>query len=117
GNPGRHSRIGSISNGTMLARTNATTITAIIEALDGGKRPHLVGGTDELAMLRGVRKLKEGQPSSVPEFFGFESWQQVVEFARNGEGEELLAFVNLVESRGEKQLLWALSNVADEEES
>ena len=117
GNPERHSRIASVSNGTVLARTNATAITAIIEALDAGKRPHLVGGTDELiAMLRGVEDLKAGHPSSVPEFFGFENWQQVVEFVRSGEGEELLTFVNLVEARGERQLLWALNKVADEDD-
>jgi len=117
GNPERQSRIGSVSNGTVLARTNATTITAIIEALDEGKRPHLVGGTDDLiAMLRGVEDLKAGQPSSVPEFFGFENWRQVVEFVRSGEGEELLTFVNLVEARGERQLLWALNKVADEDD-
>lgn len=117
GNPERHSRIGSVSNGTVLARTNATTITAIIEALDEGKRPHLVGGTDDLiAMLRGVEDLKAGQPSSVPEFFGFENWRQVVEFVRSGEGEDLLTFVNLVEARGERQLLWALNKVADEDD-
>ena len=101
----------------MLARTNATTISAIIEALDGGKKPHLVGGTEDLvAMLRGVKDLKAGEPSSVPEFFGFENWQQVVEFVRSGEGEELLTFVNLVEARGEGQLLWALNKVVDEDE-
>jgi ATP-dependent exoDNAse (exonuclease V) beta subunit len=77
----------------------------------------LVGGTDELiAMLRDVEDLKAGQPSSVPEFFGFENWQQVVEFVRSGEGEELLTFVNLVEARGERQLLWALNQVADEDD-
>jgi hypothetical protein len=117
GNPNRHSRIGSAPNGTVLARTNATTITAIIDALDQGKRPHLVGGTEELvAMLRGVGDLKAGQPSPVPEFFGFENWQQVVEFVRSGEGEDVLTFVNLVEARGENQLLWALNRVADEDE-
>jgi ATP-dependent exoDNAse (exonuclease V) beta subunit len=51
----------------------------------------LVGGTEELiAMLRGVGDLKAGQPSPIPEFFGFENWQQVVEFVRSGEGEDLL---------------------------
>jgi hypothetical protein len=117
GNPARNSRIGSVGNGTVLARTNATTIAACIEALDVSKKPHLVGGTDDLmAMLRGVKDLKEGQPSSVPEFFGFENWQQVLEFVRSGEGEELLTFVNLVEARGESQLLWALNRVVDEDE-
>ncbi|MCK1493793.1 hypothetical protein IVB14_26190 [Bradyrhizobium sp. 180] len=50
------SRVGSVEPRTILARTNATTIAAIIECLDKGKKPHLVGGTDELMeMLRGCR--------------------------------------------------------------
>src|SRR4051812_13965046 len=63
-------------------------------------------------MLRGVQDLKNGQPSSNPDFFGFENWSQVVEFAKSGEGEHLLTFVNLVESRGEKRLMWALAHKA-----
>jgi superfamily I DNA/RNA helicase len=53
----------------------------------------------------------------VPDFFGFEKWEQVVEFARSGEGDHLLSFVNLVESRGERQLMWALNRTVDEEKS
>jgi hypothetical protein len=120
GNPNRQSRLTTSGDGcgTILARTNATTITACIEALDGGRRPHLVGGTEDLvALLRGVQDLKRGQPSTRPEFFGFENWQQVLEFVRSGEGEDLLTFVNLVETRGEAQLLWALGRVVDEEDA
>lgn len=114
GNPRSHSRIGPTDPLTILARTNASTITAVIEALDKGIRPHLVGGITELmAMLRGVQELKVGTPSVVPEFFGFANWQEVVEFARSGEGEHLQTFVNLVETRGERQLMWALNRTAE----
>ncbi len=100
--------------GTILARTNASTMVALIEALDAGRRPHLVGGNEELmAMLRGVADLKEGQPSTVPDFFGFTTWKEVEEFARSGEGEYLLTFVNLVEAHGERQLMWALSRTVE----
>jgi hypothetical protein len=117
GNPKVQSRIGSVAAHTILARTNASTITAIIEALDIDKRPHLVGGNAELMeMLRGVQDLKNSQPSTVADFFGFENWQQVVEFAKSGEGEHLLTFVNLVESRGERQLMWALNRTVEEEQ-
>jgi superfamily I DNA/RNA helicase len=101
-----------------LARTNASTIAAIIECLDAGKKPHLVGGTDEvMEMLRGVQDLKEGKQSTVPDFFGFDKWEQVVEFTKSGEGDHLLSFVNLVEARGERQLMWALNRTVDEERS
>jgi hypothetical protein len=118
GNPAVNSRIESVTPRTILARTNASTMTAIIEALDEHKSPHLVGGTDELMeMLRGVHDLKEGRQSTVPDFFGFEKWDQVVEFAKSGEGDHLLSFVKLVESRGERQLMWALNRTVDEERS
>jgi hypothetical protein len=63
GNPAINSRIGQVTPRTILARTNASTMTAIIEALDAGKSPHLVGGTDELMeMLRGVQHFQDGPP-------------------------------------------------------
>jgi hypothetical protein len=112
------SRVGSVEPRTILARTNATTIAAIIECLDEGKKPHLVGGTDELMdMLRGVQDLKEGKQSTVPDFFGFDKWEQVVEFAKSGEGDHLMSFVNLVQGRGERKLMWALARTVDEETS
>ncbi|SED04354.1 UvrD-helicase domain-containing protein [Bradyrhizobium erythrophlei] len=118
GNVAVKSRVGRVEPRTILARTNASTIAAIIECLDEGKKPHLVGGADELMeMLRGVQDLKEGKQSTVPDFFGFDKWQQVVEFTKSGEGDHLLSFVNLVEGRGERQLMWALNRTVDEERS
>jgi hypothetical protein len=117
GNPALTSRMGPTPNaGTILSRTNASTISAVIDALESGLRPHLVGGTDELMkMLEGVADLKNGEPSTVPDFFGFSNWKEVVEFTRCGEGAHLQTFVNLVEKRGEKQLMWALRRTVDQE--
>ena len=118
GNPTLNSRVGSTNANAVLSRTNASTISVVIEALHDNRRPHLVGGTDELMhMLRGVSDLKAGNPSSVPDFFGFENWQEVIEFAKSGEGAHLVTFVNLVESRGEKQLMWALNRTVAEDNS
>lgn len=118
GNPLLRSRVGSCKPDAILARTNASVITALVEALNEGRTPHLVGGNAELMeMLRGVQDLKAGTPSTVPEFFGFENWEQVVEFAGTAEGEQLSTFVNLVQSRGERQLMWALGRAVDEDRS
>ncbi|MGE0279261.1 MAG: UvrD-helicase domain-containing protein [Rhizobiaceae bacterium] len=118
GNSSVDSRIGPVTPQTILARTNASAITAVIECLDAGMKPHLVGGTDELMeMLRGVQDLKAGKQSTVPDFFGFDKWEEVVEFAKSGEGDHLLTFVNLVESRGERQLMWALHQTVHAEKS
>lgn len=116
GNPKVRSRIGEVQPDAVLARSNAATMNAVIEALDSGLAPHLVGGTKELkALLRGVVALKAGQPCDVPEFFGFANWEEVVDFARSEEGAHLLTFVNLVESLGERRLLWALGRTVDED--
>lgn len=118
GNPLLMSRIGRTNPSAVLARTNASTISAVIEALDEGRKPHLVGDKSELIdMLRGVQSLKNEEPSTCPAFFGFKSWNEVVEFARTDEGALLVTFVNLVEKRGEKQLMWALSRTVDEEKA
>lgn len=119
GNPTLESRIGPMTSpDAVLARTNASTITAIIDALDAKRRPHLVGGKDELMkMLRGVQSLKEGEPSEHPDFFGFKSWTEVVEFAKRDEGAYLVTFVNLVETRGERQLMWALNRTVGEDDA
>lgn len=116
GNPNGISQIGSVpSPRTILARTNSSTISAVIETIDDGKKPCLVGGNAELMhMLRGVTDLKESRPSDVPDFFGFENWQQVIEFANSGEGDHLQTFVNLVNTRGERMLMWALNRTVDE---
>ncbi len=118
GNPALLSRIGKTNPSAVLARTNATTVSAVIEALDDGLKPHLVGDKSELMdMLRGVLSLKDEEPSTCPAFFGFKSWNEVVEFARTDEGAHLVTFVNLVEKRGERQLMWALNRTVDEEKA
>jgi hypothetical protein len=118
GSPVVTSRIGPVTPRAILARTNASAITAIIECLDNGKKPHLVGGTHEVMdMLRGVQDLKNGNQSTVADFFCFDKWEQVVEFTKSGEGDHLLTFVNLVENRGERQLMWALNRTVDDEQS
>ena len=119
GNPAKQGRIGSIATPrAILARTNASTLKAVIDAIDANMKPHLVGGTDDLKrLLNGVAVLKSGQRSELPEFFGFSDWQAVLAHVRNEEAHELQMFVNLVEARGEKQLLWALSKCVEEEDA
>ena len=115
GNPEIESRIGTTRRRCILSRTNAATISSIIEALDRDQRPHLVGNNKELMdMLGGVQDLKRGEPSAVADFFGFQNWEEVVAFAKSEEGDHLLTFVNLVETRGERQLMWALCRTVRE---
>lgn len=118
GNPAMQSRVGSCNPNAILARTNANVMTALIQCLDEGRKPHLVGDNKDLKeLLWGVRDLKEGRPTDVADFFGFTNWESVVDFAKTTEGEHLTMFVNLVQSKGERRLLWAINQSVSEEEA
>jgi UvrD-like helicase C-terminal domain/UvrD/REP helicase N-terminal domain len=119
GNPALSSRVGPCTPDTILARTNANVMKALIDALQANRIPHLVGGTGELMeMLRGVADLKDNLPcNTVPDLFGFENWQQVLDFSKTQEGEHLVTFVNLVETLGERRLMWALNRSVDEDKA
>ncbi|MBZ9742245.1 UvrD-helicase domain-containing protein [Mesorhizobium sp. CO1-1-4] len=118
GNPALSSRVGTCKPNAILARTNANVMTALIECIDEGRKPHLVGDNNDLKeLLWGVRDLKEGRPTDVADFFGFNSWESVVDFAKTAEGEHLTMFVNLVQSKGEKRLLWAINQSVGEDQA
>lgn len=116
GNPAAESFIGVDHPDAILARTNATVMSSTLEALTAGKRPHIVGGIGELIrMLNAVRDLKQGRPTDVAEFFGFTHWNEVVEFSKLPEGEQMRTFVSLVENFGEERLITELRKTADTE--
>jgi len=96
----------------VLARTNATVILEIPEATRVGLKPHVCGGTEAIKrLLSDVYELKAGRPAVSPEFFGFQDWWEVVEFANTEEGQDLRTFVQLVQQQGEAKL-WAAVNGA-----
>jgi ATP-dependent exoDNAse (exonuclease V) beta subunit len=66
-------------------------------------------------MLEDVSKLKCSIPVASPEFFGFEDWDEVVDFAKSDEGESLRSFVNIVLAYGESTLIHKLRSVSREE--
>lgn len=96
----------------VLARTNATVILEILEATGVGLKPYVCGGTEAIKrLLSDVYELKAGRPAVSPEFFGFQNWLEVVEFANSEEGQDLRTFVQLVQQQGESKL-WAAVNRA-----
>lgn len=116
GNPAVESFIGVDHPDAILARTNATVMSSVLEALSAGRNPHIVGGIGELIrMLNGVRDLKQGRATDIAEFFGFQHWSEVVEFSKLPEGEQIRTFVSLVESFGEERLISELRKTADSE--
>lgn len=117
GNPNTKSAISAFGrSNAVLARTNATVILEVLEATRLGQKPCVCGGTQELKrLLSDVYELKAGKPGVCPEFFGFQNWAEVVEFAESEEGQGLRTFVQLVEQHGERKL-WAAVNKAVPEE-
>jgi superfamily I DNA/RNA helicase len=118
GDPSKDTKIAAAGKtGTILCRTNAGVISVVVAALAENRRPHLVGGVADLIhMLEDVSRLKCSVPPASPEFFGFNDWDEVVEFARSDEGESLRSFVSIVIAYGERTLIHKLRSVSNEEE-
>ena len=118
GNPKVQSEILSSSHtDAVLTRTNASVIAETLNLVTEGRLPHIVGGTTELkALVRDVFELKKGIPGSHPDFFGFSTWKDVVEFSEKEEGADLRPFVTLVEQNGPGRL-WAAICASSEDET
>lgn len=119
GDPKRNSRIASSGNTrAVLCRTNAGVVSVVVESLASGRRPHVVGGvSDLLRMLDDVTRLKRQLPAECAEFFGFQDWEEVLEFSQSDEGESLRSFVSIVESFGEMELILRLKSIERDESS
>jgi len=102
----------------ILARTNAGVIAETLLATDEGRRPHIQGGTRELERLvKDVYSLKDGKPAQHPDFYGFTSWSDVLQFSEREEGEYLRPFVSLVQKKGERAIYAAIRQVSNCRES
>ncbi|TFW33598.1 UvrD-helicase domain-containing protein [Massilia horti] len=114
GDPNRDTKIAAAgSTGTTICRTNAGVVKVVVDALAGSRRPHVVGGIDDLVgMLQDVSRLKRRTSAVSPEFFGFANWAEVVEFSESEEGEYLRSFVKIVPTHGEVVLLQMLGSVS-----
>jgi hypothetical protein len=118
GTPNTPSKLGCAHPNAILCRTNAGVIDHVIQAFAADLTPHVIGGTSEaLRLLDGVSRLKIGQPTDVPEFFGFQNWQEVVQFSESEEGQHLRTFVRLAERHGENKLRAYLSQVEQREDA
>lgn len=118
GNRGVSSNVGMATRpDAIIARSNGGVLQAVMVCLDGGITPYVEGGTQELKrLIRGVYELRDQGFSTVPEFFGFTSWAEVVEYSESECGQELATFVRLVEAYGPGTLWHLLRRVSDQPE-
>lgn len=116
GNPERKSYLAADGCSAILARTNASVIATVISKMAEGYSVYVVGGVTEIVrMLYGVRDLKQGRPSDHPDLFGFKHWNEVVEFSKSDEGDDIRTFVGLVEQYGEGRLIATLKDTEHSE--
>jgi hypothetical protein len=103
----------------ILTRTNATAVTAMIDAQSNGRRPHLVGGGgDVLAFARAASELQDGRRTYHPELACFRSWGEVVEYVDNDvQGDDLALLVRLIENFGADEIARTLSSMPSEDKA
>lgn len=94
----------------ILCRTNAAAVRNVLQAIEEGKRPHLVGGGKEIASFaRAAQKLMDGGRVEHPELACFSTWGEVQEYVKDDEqGNELRLMVSLIDEFGVTTILSAL---------
>ncbi len=116
GNPDVESRVGIVRQpNVIIARSNCTVLSEVLQAFDNGDIPYVEGGTSDLKKLvGGVYDLKNDGYSTVPEFFGFSSWEDVVAYSETDFGKDLAPFVQMVQTYGLGRLWHVLKNIASD---
>lgn len=109
--------VGAVSKPrAILTRTNATAVRTVLDTLNEGRTPHLVGGGGEvLSFARAAERLMDGQRVEHPELACFESWAEVQEYVIEDEqGGDLKLLVNLIDEFGVARIIEALDNTTPE---
>jgi hypothetical protein len=102
----------------VLCRTNAAAVQTLLSAIGEGKRPHLIGGGDEvLKFVNAARDLQRGKTTQHPELCSFESWGEVKAYSKTDEGEDLKLMVDLIEKFGADKIAAALKNMPAERDA
>lgn len=121
GNPKRSDHVttrGLINPDLVLCRTNAAALSESIRFLDQGKKVAMVGGADKLKSFAfSAGDLMAGRPVTNPQLAAFETWGDLVAFAEEPGGGDLRAAVQLIQTRGLKQVITACKRLTSETRS
>jgi superfamily I DNA/RNA helicase len=119
GNPSVKSVIGKVKNpSAFICRTNRTAIGELMRALRQGKRVHMVGGVQELLYdIESAQSLMEGGRPRSPSLQVFNTWGELVEYARSEVGSDLSPLVKMLDMWPAKTLLKALNQIKDVKEA
>lgn len=101
----------------VLCRTNAEAIRGVLDSIEAGRAPALVGGVDELIrFFDSAERLRTGQQAKDPRLLRFRRWTEVSAYAATAppEDQELVQRVALAEQFGPRRLLFALRRCVPE---
>lgn len=116
GLPSIKSKVEGVANPKCyLYRTNAGAVSCIMTAIEEKKKPHLVGGGDDIAKwCQAALDLKAGRGTRHPELCCFDTWKEVVEYSKTDEGDDLKLMVKLIEKFGAAKIKASMDNMPDE---
>lgn len=100
----------------ILCRTNALAVGTVMRLQKSGRRPHLVGGGQEIiAFAKAARDLMSGRKTYHPDLSIFDTWGEVTDYVSNdAEGGDLKMLVDLVQEYGVDAILAALERMPSE---
>ena len=100
----------------ILTRTNATAVTEMISQQSRGRRPHLVGGGDEvLRFARAAGELIAGQRTYHPDLACFGTWGEVQAYVKDDQqGDDLALLVRLIDDFGADEIERTLGRMPSE---
>jgi hypothetical protein len=117
GNPEIDSVVGPIDDPrAILTRTNAVAVNEVIAQQAIGRKPHLVGGGDQvLRFARAADELQRGQRTYHPELACFSDWAEVQAYvADDVQGDDIALLVRLVDDFGTDVITEALGRMPSE---
>lgn len=120
GDPARQSRVGRIDRPrAILTRTNEHAIAHVLDEIDRGGSPTLMGGTKEIiAWANGADALMNGKRSSFPPLACFATWDEALSFVEETPAEELgemAMLVRLISAFGPRKLIAVLTKCVEED--
>lgn len=101
-----------------IYRTNAGAIGRLMTELDSNRRGHLIGGSKEtIAFCEAAIDLQQGRGTSHPELGCFTTWDEVVVYAAEDEGQDLRLMVKLIKAFTAEKIVKALKGMPTEEQA
>jgi len=102
-----------------LSRTNAAAVRRALDEMDRGRRPHIVGGADDVvSFAKGAKDLMGGRKSYHPELACFDDWHEVRDYTQSDElGGDLKLLVKLIDEFGAERIIEALARQPREDDA